>query len=287
MTDSRRVKWILALGILCISFPAILFRYCDAPPLAAAFWRKALAALILVGPALWAWRRGSLAGVRAGRVAPPMAGAGVLLAFHFAFWFLSLRLTTVASSVVLVCTGPVWSALFARLFLREAVSGRDALAIVVSMAGMAMVGFGDWGAGSGAILGDALALAAAACAAGYLITGRFVRERLPLIPWLLGVYCVASACLFGGAVASGEPLIGYGATSWAMLALMALIPSTLGHNLLNYAVRHMQAHKVQLGILVEPVVSTLLAALLFAEVPGPLFYPGAALIFAAVALSLR
>lgn len=287
MTDSRRVKWILALGILCISFPAILFRYCDAPPLAAAFWRKGMAAAVLVPLVLFSWRRGTLDPRAVRGVAPRMGGTGILLALHFACWFLSLRYTTVASSVVLVATQPVWAALFGWLFLRESIPRKDFAAIGLSMAGAALIGSGDWGSGTQALVGDALAVLAAICAAGYLTTGRSVRDRLPLAPWLLGVYATAAVCLGAAAGVTGDPFSGYGARSWLMLVLMALIPSTLGHNLLNYAVRHMQAHRVQLCVLVEPVVSTVLAALLFAETPGALFYPGAAMVFAAVAVILR
>lgn len=287
MTDPRRVKWILAIGIVCISFPAILFRYCDAPPLAAAFWRKGLAALVLVPLVFSSWRRGRFEPRDLCGVAPRMGGTGVLLALHFACWFLSLRYTTVASSVVLVATQPVWAALFGWIFLKESIPRRDFAAIGLSVAGAALIGSGDWGGGPRALAGDALAVVAAICAAGYLTVGRSVRDRLPLTPWLLGVYATAAVCLGSASAAVGDPFAGYGARSWLMLVLMALIPSTLGHNLLNFAVRHMQAHRVQLCVLVEPVVSTLLAALLFAEMPGPLFYPGAAMVFAAVAVILR
>ena len=192
MTDPRRVKWLLALGILCISFPAILFRYCDAPPLAAAFWRKALAALVLVPVVFSSWHRGRLEVRALGGVVPRMGGTGVLLALHFACWFLSLRYTSVASSVVLVATQPVWAALFGRIFLDESIPRKDFWAIALSVAGAALIGSGDWRGGSQALLGDLLAVAAAICAAGYLTVGRSVRDRLPLTPWLLGVYATAA-----------------------------------------------------------------------------------------------
>jgi drug/metabolite transporter (DMT)-like permease len=67
---------------------------------------------------------------------------------------------------------------------------------------------------------------------------------------------------------------------------MAVFPSTLGHNLVNYAVRHMAAYRVSLALLVEPVVSIALAALLLSEIPPPLFYPGALLVFLGVGAAL-
>jgi drug/metabolite transporter (DMT)-like permease len=282
MTDSSRVKWILALGVLCISFPAILVRFTDAPPLAAAFWRKGMAAVILLPMVGWQIRAGRLDRGTLRSLLSGFTGTGLLLAIHFALWFMSLRLTTVASSVVLVNTAPLWSAILGWLFLKERVPFRDIAAIALAFAGIAILAWGDWNLGAEALLGDVMALGAGFCAAAYLTAGRHVRDCLPLAQWLFGVYAVAAFFLGAGALATGQEFSGYDGRTWLMLALMALIPSTLGHNLLNYAVRHMPAYKVNLCVLVEPVVSTTLAAFLFAERPTTLFFPGAALIFLGV-----
>jgi drug/metabolite transporter (DMT)-like permease len=198
----------------------------------------------------------------------------------------SVKITTVASSLVLGSTGPVWAALLGALFLRDRVTRRGAAAIALSLLGVAAMAGGDWGRGGPALLGDALAVAAALFAAGYLTVGRAVRDRLPLAPWLLGVYTIAAAALGLFALAAGVPLWGFDTRTWWMFALLALIPSTLGHNLLNWAVRHMETYKVGLATLVEPVVSSALAALLFAEIPNARFYPGAALTLGGVLLAL-
>lgn len=287
MTDARRVKWLLALGVLCISFPAILVRFTDAPPLAAAFWRKGMAAFLLLPLVGWQWRHGRVDGRALRPLLPGFTGTGFILAIHFGLWFISLRMTSVASAVVLVNTAPIWAAILERVFLKQRVPWRDVAAISVSFVGVAALAWGDWNLGGRALLGDALALAGGLCAAAYLTAGRHVRDRLPLAQWLFGVYAVAALFLAAGAAASGQVFWGYGGRTWIMLALMALLPSTLGHNLLNYAVRHMPAYKVNLCALLEPIVSSVLAALLFAEVPTALFYPGAALIFVGVWLGMK
>jgi drug/metabolite transporter (DMT)-like permease len=286
MSESARVKWVLALGVFCISFPAILVRYTDAPPLAAAFWRKGMAAAILLPLALAQWRRGRLDPGVIRSLLPGFGGTGFLLAIHFALWFFALKMTTVASAVVLVNTVPIWAALVGRAFLHEKVPRRDVAAIIVSFAGVALLAWGDWDVGPRALLGDALTLVSAICCAGYMTAGRHVRDRLPLAQWLLGIYAAATLFLGAGALVSGQAFWGYDGRTWSMLVLMALVPSTLGHNLLNYAVRHMPAYKVNLCALVEPVVSTVLAAALFAEFPTALFYPGTALIFAGVWMAI-
>ncbi len=281
-----RVRLVLFIGVLCVSFPAILVRYAEAPALAIAFWRKALAAGLLVPLVSWQlWRRPGRAR-EAARLLPLAAATGLVLALHFGTWISSVQRTTVASSLVLASTQPVWGALFGKLFLREHLPPRGAAAILLSLAGVALIAGGDRGLGGESLAGDALAVAAALFAAGYLTLGRSVRARVELAPWLLMLYLAAAAALGLSALAAGLPLSGFSGRTWLMFALLALVPSTLGHNLLNYAVRHMETYKVNLSILAEPVVSTLLAALLFAERPGPLFYPGALLVLAGVVAAL-
>jgi len=285
-TPQARVRLVLSVGVLCCSFPAILVRYAAAEPVAIAFWRKALAALVLVPLAWRSHRRGEWTVASLRPVLGPCVAAGLLLAGHFACWMTSVKTTTVASSLVLGSTGPVWAALLGALFLGDRVTRRGGAAIALSLVGVAALAGGDWRAAGPALSGDLLAVAAALFASAYLTVGRAVRARLPLAPWLLGVYGTAAAALGAYAAVAEIPLTGFDGRTWWMFALLALVPSTLGHNLLNYAVRHMEAYKVGLAILAEPVVSTALAALLFGEVPGGRFYAGASLTLSGVLLAL-
>ena len=72
-----------------------------------------------------------------------------------------------------------------------------------------------------------------------------------------------------------------------MMLLLALVPTGIGHSLLNWAARRLEAYKVNMTNLGEPVVASALAVLFFAEFPGVWFYPGAALILAGIAITLR
>ncbi|HET9769295.1 MAG TPA: EamA family transporter, partial [Acidimicrobiia bacterium] len=104
---------LIAVAVAAVSTSAPLIREAEAPALAIAFWRNALAVAVLA-PVCAARRREEIAGL--GR--RPSRGAllaGLLLAAHFATWVPSLSFTTVASSVALVATQPVWAALLARL----------------------------------------------------------------------------------------------------------------------------------------------------------------------------
>ena len=156
----------------------------------------------------------------------------------------------------------------------------------LALLGVAAIAWSDRGHGATSLLGDLLGLFSGLAAAGYLTVGRHLRLRLPLPTYLVSVYGASALFLGLAALGTGVPFTGYDGRTWAMLGLLALFPSALGHSLVNYALRHIESYRVSLSILVEPVVSSILAALLFAEIPGAAFFPGALMIFTGVFLAM-
>ncbi|GEJ56314.1 DMT family transporter [Anaeromyxobacter diazotrophicus] len=261
----RRVRAGLALGVLSVSWAAILVRLADAPALAVAAWRLVLAGAAALAFALL--RRRAELGALDRRALGLLAGAGLALALHFATWVSSLRLTSVASSVALVTTQPVWVALLSRALLGERIAPRVAGGIALAVAGGAAMAGGDLALGPRALAGDALALAGAVAAALYFVAGRRVRARLSLGAYVGVVYPAAALGLLALALAAGTPLAGYGARTWAALALLAVVPQLLGHSLLNWSLRWLSGTFVAVTILAEPVMSTVLAIPVLGERP--------------------
>lgn len=284
--QERKAKQALAAGLACVSFAAILVRYCAAPALVIGFYRTAFASLLVCGLVVARRHKEPWDGALQKRLAPFTLGAGLLLALHFATWIGSLQLTTVASSLVVMSTQPLWAALLGRIFLGDRVSARGAAAMVLAMAGVGLIAWGDMGRGWAGLTGDGLALVSGLAAAAYLTVGRGLRGGPPLSHYLLAVYGICAIALGLVAVLARQPFRGFDGRTWVMFVLLALFPSFFGHGLLNYAVRHLESYRVSLSILVEPVVSTALAALLFAEIPGPRFYLGAVLVLFGVILAL-
>jgi drug/metabolite transporter (DMT)-like permease len=273
----------LAGGVLAVSFAAILVRLAAAPPLAIATWRLAVAAAVTGAFAL-VYRRRELAALEA-RARLLLAGAGLALAVHFATWIASLRLTSVASSVALVTTQPVWVALLVRIALGERVPPRAAAGIALAVVGGAAMAGGDLSVGRDAILGDLLALAGAVMAAVYFVLGRRVRARLSLGAYVGVVYPVAALALVVLALLTGAPLHGYDGRTWTALLLLALVPQLIGHSLLNWSLRWLSAPFVAVAILAEPVVSTLVAIPVLREWPSALQVAGGVVLLGGVALA--
>jgi drug/metabolite transporter (DMT)-like permease len=261
----------LAAAVAAVSAGAILVRLSEAPSSVAAFYRVLFTTLPLASVAAWR-HRGAFARIRARDFAFAIL-SGIALAIHFAAWFESLRWTSVAASVTLVQAQPVFVALGAWLVLRERVTGRMAAGIAVAVAGMASMSLGDFlngtAIGPRPLYGNALALAGAIAAAGYVLAGRSLRQRIALVPYVTVVYGVCAVALFGFVLAAGHPLTGYPPREWLLFAGLAAGPGLLGHTVLNWALAHLESSVVSVSLLGEPVGATLLAVALLSEAPTP------------------
>jgi drug/metabolite transporter (DMT)-like permease len=276
-------RWVtLSLGVLFVSVGAVLVRLAAAPPLAIAFYRVALASLVLCPFAGGAARRSWPA--LDGRRRLLMLVAGTLLALHFACWIASLSFTSIASSVLLVNTAPLFAIAFSRWFLGERTPGIVLRATPLALAGAALIAYGDWTGASGSMRGNLLALMGAVTLAGYHVVGRGLRDALPLDAYVLVVWTAAAVVLAVIALAAGVPLHGYSAASWAVFAALALVPTLGGHGLVNKSLRALPAPTVGLFLLGEPIVASALGFLLLAEAPGVWTLTGGALVLLALSV---
>lgn len=266
---------VLGVGVLALSWAAPLIRFTQGAAVAVAAWRLLLAAAAL-----------SPAGARGWRHLPrrfPLA-AGACLAAHFAFWIQSLRLTSVASSVALVCTNPLFVGLFS-LALGERPGWPLWLGIGLSVSGSFLIAWGDFRLGGPALLGDLLALLGAVAASAYLLVGRRARSETALLPYVSLAYLLAGLLLLAAAWGLGSPLPPRG--DWPWLVLLALLPQAVGHTAVNWALRRLPASAVAVAILGEPVGAALWAFLLFGEGIGLLQGAGMALVLAGIFWTLR
>lgn len=213
--------------------------------------------------------------------------SGVFLALHFTTWIASLRLTSVAVSTVLVSTHPfLVVAVGARAF-GERVPAAALAAAGLAVVGATLVGTGDLGLGENALLGDLLAFLGAVTVAGYFLIGRHLRQRMGVLPYAVVAYSAAAAVLLAGALLTGEPVTGFSRRDWLIFLALAAFPTILGHTVLNWALRYVRAAVASVSLLGEPVGATLLALILFGELPGALSLLGGLLILAGIFAFIR
>ncbi len=251
----------LAVGVLAVSFAAICFRKA-APthPLTMAGVRLAIASLLLLPFVV----RGRRAGRLSGPVLRSALLAGLFYALHFGAWVWSLTLTTVAASVTLVTATPLLLGVAALLTGRDRPDRRLWIAMGLALVGLLVVGRNDLAVSTQALVGDGLALIGAAAMAGYLLVARRLEDFD--VPAYMGVACTVGAVVLlslGGAL--GVDLLPASPAAWGWIALSALLPQLVGHQLLTWALRRATPAVVGMATVGEPVVSTALGVLMLGE----------------------
>lgn len=275
--------------MIAISCGSIIIRFTSAaggPPLAIAAWRMTFATLLLAGPA-WFTARDEFRRLTRTDLWLALI-AGVFLAAHFATWITSLSLTSVASSVALVSTYPLFAALLSVFFLKERPAPIGWLGLAITMIGSVLIALADTSGGSAdSLLGDALALTGGAMGAGYFLIGRRLRAKLSLLTYITLTYGAAALVLIAIALVANTPLVGYPPSVYALFLLLAIVPQLIGHSAFNWALRYLSATFVTVTIVGEPIGATLLALLLFGEQPTWLKIAAIALILVGIVMTSR
>ncbi len=305
----------LLIAILAVSTASIFIRFAqrEAPSLVIAALRLTFASLALAPIALSRHRDELRALTRRELLLGLLSG--ILLAVHFATWISSLEYTSVASSVVLVSTGPLWVALLSPIFLKEPLTRPVLMGMTLALLGGTVIGLSDscsinWSSWPGqdvgatrqmlitcppfsefvqgkTFLGNFLALVGAWAVAGYLLIGRRLRGGMTLIPYIFIVYGIAAVVLLGIMFTAGQYPTGFSPTTYVYILLLALVPQLIGHSTYNWALRYLPAALVSITTLGEPIGSAILAYFILRETPTSLTIFGGVLILAGIYISAR
>ena len=276
----------IGVSILAISTAAILIEVSEAPPLAVAFHRLLYATLMLLPFALVLARDDLRRLSAADWLGLSLVGA--VLALHFAAWITSIRLTSVAASVVLVTLHPVAVALLSHRLFGEGIRPAGYAGIVLALLGGLVITWSDAQAGPMPLVGDALALLGAAAAAFYFLSGRRYRRRLGLLAYVVPVYAACTLVLGVLLVALPAPyggsLLGYPPREHLLFLALAVFPMLVGHTVLNWALRHVTAPVIATTILGEPLGASILAWLLLDQLPRAGVLVGGGIVLAGILL---
>lgn len=283
LIEMARLYLLLPIGIIAISFASIFIKLCDAPVLIIAAYRMTLASLMLIPFAChkrpWrGWTRNERGWLLL---------SGLFLSLHFAFWIASLKYTSVASSVVLVTTHPIFVGIGGSLFLKERLGLHLISGIALSVFGSGLISYGDMTLSNEALIGDGFALLGAMAASGYLLIGRKMRKDRDLFSYVFPVYSTAGAILILLSLIFQQSFWGYSPSTYLFLFLLALIPQLIGHTTFNWALKYLPASMVAITILGEPIGSALLAYFILGEELTFLKILGGVLIFTGILVTLK
>ena len=292
----------IVFGILAVSTASIFIRFAqeEVPSLVIAAWRLTVASLILVPIAATKHKRELLGLSRQGLLLALLSG--FFLALHFATWITSLQYTTVASSVVLVSTIPLWVALLSPITIKEPIRRAVFIGLIFTLLGVVVVAISDTCSikmgriicpnlkdfmQGQAFLGDILAVCGAIAGAGYLLIGRKLRASMSLVSYISVVYGMAAIVLIIIMFAAGLKPFGYSPQSHVWLILLAIIPQLIGHSTFNWALAYLSAAFVSITLLGEPIASTSVAYFILQQKPSPMKLIGGGLILVGIYLASR
>src|SRR5712692_5704495 len=236
-----------------------------------AFWRLAIATLLVATMGIATRQRLLLKR----QEVPRFLFYGLVTALHFLTYISSLSFTTIAHSLALAYTSPIFVTLFSAFILREPLPVRKYAGIAVAIIGIAiMAGFEPHytacslsGTGHCMALGDAMALLSGLCFAIYSVAGRGERDRHPLFRYTTNVYGLAALWLLPVtllfAFQHAYPLAAVGA-----VVALGVFPLGLGHTLYNAAVRRVHATYANLIATQEVTGGIVLGIFLLHEVPS-------------------
>lgn len=276
-TLSERSKGVLitTAGVLAISPDALLVRLIGADDWTTLFWRGLLSGTTIFLALLILHRGKFVAQVRAvGRTGLWFAllfGGGTIL---FVF---SINETTVANTLFVVSTAPLFAAIMSRVFLGESVALRTWIAILCALVGIAVIASGSFGSGGGSLLGDLAALGAAISIAGTFTMAR-KRRVVSMVPAMALASFVTALAVLPFAqpfeVAPGDPLY---------IGLMGFLVIPLGFGLMTLGPRYLPAPEVSLLLLLESLLGPLFVWLVLGENPGPAALIGGAIVLTTLA----
>lgn len=284
---SQKTVALIALvaGAVLIAFAPIFVRMSETGPIATAFWRLTLAL-----PALWLWAwfaHGSTGQGQERGKGRILLLAGLFFAGDLAVWHWSIQLTTVSNSTLLANLAPLFVTLGAWLLYRERVSVLFLCGMVVALFGVLMLIRGSFALSGRQLLGDGLGVVTAVFYGGYMLTVKQLRGSVSTARVMAVSGFVTSAALLPLALAAGDRMLPLDAQGWWVLLGLALVAQVAGQSLIAYAMAHLSAPMSSVSLLVQPVMATGYAWILFGEAIGLAQMLGGMAVLAGIYLARR
>ncbi|MCG7407211.1 DMT family transporter [Paenibacillus sp. ACRRX] len=272
------------IGIIAISFSAIIVKWSEAPASILGMYRLLLTNLLLL-PWMWSYREEW----KAVRVNDwlRLAASGLFLGIHFLLWMESLRYTSVSSSTVILTLEPVLILIASYWLFQHRIKRSAIYGLGLALIGMVLIGWGDFQLSGQALYGDLLSVLGTIAVVIHMLLGQDLRSRVTSYVYNFSVFLVAGVSLAVYNLCAGIALGGYSSNEWLLFVLMAVIPTVLGHMLFNWLLKYLSATSISMSILGEPVGASLLAWILLGETLGTLQLFACVLLILGVWIFLR
>lgn len=268
----------LVLANVVLAFGAWMVRIADVGPVAAGFWRLALAAPFLAVLARWS---GGWSVVPNRRLLLLAGLGGLFFAADLGVWHYGIVQTKLANATLFANTSSFMFALYGFVVLRTMPGHVQLAAILLAAGGTALLLGTSYELSPDHLVGDLLSLLAGFFYTLYLIAIDRARRHLGALPVLTLATVAGAGPLLVAALLLGEPVL---PGDWTPLLVLSLGSQVLGQGLLVYAIGHLSPVVIGLGLLVQPMVTALIGWLAYGEGFGAPDALGALLISVALVL---
>ncbi|MGG1572775.1 DMT family transporter [Fictibacillus sp. NRS-1165] len=252
----------LIVGVIAVSFSSIFVKLSDAPVSVQGMYRLLFTVLFMLP---FSAKHVMEAKRITSRQCLLLFLSGLFLALHFLLWMGSLKLTTVASSTIILALQPVFVLIGAFFLFNEKTSPALLAGMGVAICGAVFIGWGDIGISPENLLGDVLSLLGTLAVAVHMLIGQHLLRRIPSFFYSLSVFVSVIAVFACYNLAAGIPMVGYAKQDWTIFFLLAIIPTVFGHVLFNWLMKYLSATTIYVNILGEPVGASILAYFMLNE----------------------
>ena len=255
---------MLASGGILIGFAPIFVKWSYLSPSAILFWRMLIAIPFLVA-FNFIMNRKILFKVKNKKTVFYTALASLAFTTDLSLWHFSMSITSVSNATIIVNSAPIFVALLAYLVFKEKPQKGFVTSFFITYIGILGLIIFSNNYANGKILGDILCMVAAVCYAAYLlIISKLGKETSLNIIFYTTFFC----CLFSIVPMSFETALYFPQThfEWVNLVLLAFLCQFGGQFLITYGIGKISASSGSIGLLMQPLTATILAAFIFSEI---------------------
>ena len=271
--------FLLSVALFAVSSSAWVVRILpDTSAITLAFWRMFLASAMVFAI--------SYKNISSFVPNKKMLLAGIFLGIHFALFFRSVQLTSIAEAALLGTTAPIFTEIYGFVFKKRSPLPMVLLGLFFAFFGAAVLvsqgSFGDTGA-----LGNVLAVLCSVAMAFVLIVGKNIRKSFGVFEYTRWLFFFAACTLFVISLFAGVSVFSVSSQELPWFFFLALVPTMIGHNIFYYLIKTLNATTVAAVPLGEPVVSSLGALAFFGEPIGFSVFLGGGITLFGVFLVVR
>ena len=271
--------FLLSVALFAVSSSAWVVRILpDTSAITLAFWRMFLASAMVFAI--------SYKNISSFVPNKKMLLAGFFLGIHFALFFRSVQLTSIAEAALLGTTAPIFTEIYSFVFKKRSPLPMVLLGLFFAFFGAAVLvsqgSFGDTGA-----LGNVLAVLCSVAMAFVLIVGKNIRKSFGVFEYTRWLFFFAACTLFVISLFAGVSVFSVSSKELPWFFFLALVPTMIGHNIFYYLIKTLNATTVAAVPLGEPIVSSLGALAFFGEPIGFAVFLGGGITLFGVFLVVR